>query len=177
VNPDFVLTQQNSGFEYFNYVVAGPYLSAAEKFGSPAYSEDQLESAPEVAREGADRVLAAALPVRYVPLSALPPAGGTAPGLIDGVAVQSPLQPPGCITVRPNARGYSILDLPPGGALLDAPKGVSADLRLRRFASASFPIHVATLRGAARLDIPRDRSGRPWELQVGATGKVTVCGQ
>jgi hypothetical protein len=158
VDPDFVLTQQNSGFEYFRYVVAGPYLSAADKFGSPAYSQTALETAPEVAREGADRVLAAALPISLETLPSVPAAQG-------------------CRTLVPAAGAPAVITLPPGGATLETAPGISADLSLRRFASASFPVHVATLRGAARLDIPRDRSGRPWEMQVRANGKVTVCGQ
>ena len=157
VDPGFVLTPENSGFEYFGYVEAGPYLSAAEKFGSPAYSEPELAVASEDARAAADKVIAAALPVSLNPDRATPvtlcrilrPAGGTPP----------------------------VISLPPGGAVLRPARGVTAELGLRRFASASFPVHVATLRGAARLDIPRDRSMRPWELQVRANGKVTVCGQ
>lgn len=158
VDPDFVLTPENSGFEYFGYVVAGPYLSAADDFGSPAYSPGELEAAPEVARADADKVLAAALPVSYQPLANLPRATD-------------------CATVQPTGGDPAMVTLPPSGGLLDAAGGVTAELRLRRFASASFPIHVATLRGAARLDIPRDPWGRPWELQVSANGKVTVCGQ
>jgi hypothetical protein len=158
VDPDLVLTPENSGFEYFGYVVAGPYLSAADDFGSPAYSPEELETAPEIGRENADKVLAAALPVSYRPLARLSHATD-------------------CATVEPNAGEPPVVMLPPGGALLDAPRGVTAELRLGRFASASFPIHVATLRGAARIDIPPDGSARPWELQVRATGKVAVCGQ
>lgn len=157
VDPGFVLTPENSDFEFFGYVVAGPYLSAADKFGSPAYSEAQLARAPESARVAADKVLAAALPI------SLKPAPSTTGK--------------GCRAIGPPAGARPIVSLPPGGAVLEAPRGVRAELGLRRFASASFPVHVATLRGAARLDIPRDRSGRPWELQVSATGKVTVCGQ
>jgi hypothetical protein len=82
-----------------------------------------------------------------------------------------------CRTLRPAGGTPPVISLPPGGAVLRPARGVTAELGLRRFASASFPVHVATLRGAARLDIPRDRSGRPWELQVMANGKVIVCGQ
>ena len=159
VNPGFVLTPENSGFEYFGYVVAGPYLSAADKFGSPAYSPEELAAAPEVARADADKVLAAALPVSLRPLAANEVAGTS------------------CRTINPTSGPSAVVALPPGGTLLYAPKEFSADLRLRRFASASFPVHVATLRGAALLDIPPDRSGRPWELQVSSAGKVTLCGQ
>lgn len=160
VNPDFVLTQQNSGFEYFRYVVAGPYLSAADAFGSPAYSQAELETAPEVAREGADRVLASALPVTYRALPALPPAA-----------------PSGCTTVEPTAGRPAVVSLPPGGVLLEASPGLSAELSLRRFASESFPVRVGTLSGSASLAIPTDGSGRPWQLELNSTGTVRVCGQ
>ena len=176
VDPGFVLTPENSDFQFFNYVVAGPYLSAVDDFGSPAYSEAELASAPETGRVGADKVLNAALGIRYLPLPALPLPGPIAPRLVGPPGAHA-ARSPGCIAVGAEPGGAVVLALPPGGALLDAPRGVAAELRLRRFASASFPINVATLRGAARLDIPRDRSGRPWELQVGAMGKVTVCGQ
>jgi hypothetical protein len=46
---------------------------------------------------------------------------------------------------------------------------------LRRFAS-SFPINGRTLTGDARLDIPLDRSDRPWQLQIDSTSPVMVCG-
>jgi len=157
VDPGFVLTPENSDFEYFGYVVAGPYLSAADKFGSPAYSEAQLAAAPESARIAADKVLAAALPISFEPGPS--------------TAAQ------GCRALTPSGGGTGVVTLPSSEVTLRAARGVRAELRLRRFASAAYPVHVATLRGAGRLDIPGDRSRRPWELQASATGKVTVCGQ
>ena len=41
-----MLTPENSDFNYFTLVEAGPYLSAAEKFGSPAYSQAELADGP-----------------------------------------------------------------------------------------------------------------------------------
>jgi hypothetical protein len=176
VDPDFVLNPENSNFEYFDYVRAGPYLSAESKFGSPAYSEAELASAPENARLVADKVMAAALPIAYQPLSALPPAGPTAPRLLGPPGALAGSSP-GCITVRPVGGGPPVLNLPPGGATIETARGAHADLHLRRFASTFFQVNAATLRGAARLDIPPDRSSRPWELQVNPTGNVTVCGR
>jgi hypothetical protein len=157
VDSGFVLTPENSDFEYFGYVVAGPYLSAVDEFGSPAYSEAELAETREGARVGADKVLAAALPISLEPVSSIPARN--------------------CRTVGPAGGGTFVFRPPPGGVTLQAARGVHADLRLRRFASTSFPIHVGTLRGAARLDIPTDRSGRPWDLRVRSNGKVTACGQ
>ena len=82
VSPDLVLTRQNSNFDYFTLVRAGPYLSASEKFGSPAYSQSELASASEPAKEAADKVLAAALPVSLRPGPARPAPGDAAPQLV-----------------------------------------------------------------------------------------------
>jgi hypothetical protein len=155
VSPDLVLTPENSDFNYFTLLKAGPYLSAAEKFGSPAYSESELPGAPEGARVAADKVLAAALPISLRPTPG-PPKGS-------------------CTTVSGAGSDAPILDLPPGGARLSAQRGEGAILALRRYASASFPIDPGSLRGNARLVIPTDRSSRPWQLRLETRGPVTVC--
>ena len=157
VSPGLELTPQNSNFNYFGEVRAGPYLAAADKFGSPAFTSSELASAPEQGRIGADKVMAAALGLTFRPLSAAPPPRG------------------GCRTVIRSGGAPPVIDLPRGGATLTAPRGVRANLGLRRFATASFPIVVGTLQGSARLAIPPDRSDRPWQLQVDADGPVTVC--
>ena len=46
-NPTLTLNDRNAGFNYLGSVVAGPYLSAVRKYGSPAYSESELANAPE----------------------------------------------------------------------------------------------------------------------------------
>ena len=157
VDPGLVLTPQNSDFSYFTLVDAGSYLSAERKFGSPAYTEAELATAPEPGRVAADKVLAAALRLTFQPLSKAPP----------------PTR--GCRQVARSGQAPPVVELPRGGATLTAPGDVRATLSLRRFATASFPIAVGTLEGAARLAIPTDRSARPWQLQVDATGPVTIC--
>jgi hypothetical protein len=49
-------------------------------------------------------------------------------------------------------------------------------IRLRRFAPL-FPVELGALRtGAwAQLAIPRDRSERPWQMQLSGDGPVLVC--
>jgi hypothetical protein len=175
IDPGFVLTPENSNFEYFGYLQAGLYLSAEHKFGSPAYSQAELASASEFGRVAADKVMASALGVSFRPLSRLPRPGGVSPRLVSPAGAAAGRAPPGCITVRPVGGSPPVVSLPPGGVSLRATGAVRAQLWLRRFASASFPIYVATLRGAGRLDIPRDRSTRPWQLRLDATGPVTVC--
>jgi hypothetical protein len=155
VDPGLVLTQQNSDFDYFTLLVAGPYLSAAEKFGSPAYTEPELSRASEDARVAADKVLAAALPITLQP--------------------ERGAQTRGCPTVTGTGANARIVTLPPGGATLSAPPGARASLGLRRFASGSFPVNPGPLRGVQRLDVPSDRSSRPWQLRIDTAQPVAVC--
>jgi hypothetical protein len=155
VDPGFVLTPQNSDVNYFTLVTAGPYLSASEKFGSPAYSEAELASAPEGARVAADKVLGAALPI------SLQPEGGVRTGV--------------CTTVVGTGPNAPVVDLPPEGATLSARRGLQAALGLRRYASGSFPVDPGALRGAERLIIPTDRSSRLWQLRIETASPVTVC--
>jgi hypothetical protein len=154
VDPEFVLTPENSDFNYFTLVRAGPYLSASEKFGSPAYTESELATAPERARVAADKVLGAALPITLRPVRRLGARG--------------------CTTVVGTGPGAPILDLPPGGATLGAPRGARVSLGLRRF-SDSFPVDSGPLRGVERLEIPTDSSSRPWQLRLDAPRPVVVC--
>jgi hypothetical protein len=155
VDPDLLLTEENSGFNNFTLLTAGPYLSAAEEFGSPAYSQAELVGAPERARVAADKVLAAALPITLRP-EAAPPA-------------------PGCAMVSGTGFAAPITNLAPGGAILRAPRGATASLGLRRYATESFPLDPGPLRGAMRLDIPPDRSDRPWQLRIETPRPVAIC--
>ena len=158
VDPDLELTEQNSDFNYVGAIRAGPYLSAVDAFGSPAYTDSELVDAPENARVAADKVVVTALRIRLQPLPAPPPAG------------------PGCRTLRHSPGPPPVVNAPPGGAVLTTPPGGTATGRIRRFAMDSFPIAAGIVNGAARLDIPPDRSGRPWQLQLDPSRRVTVCG-
>ena len=55
VDPGFVLTEDLAGTIYA-HVEAGAYLEAADEFGSPADTPEEIAAAPEPAREAADRV-------------------------------------------------------------------------------------------------------------------------
>jgi hypothetical protein len=160
VPPDFVLTPANSNIDYFGLVDAGPYLSATEKFGSPAYDEGELIDAPESAREAADKVLGAALPVSVSRVAA--PHGG--PRLSEG-----------CTSVGGAAPDAQVVEVPQGGLVLHAAPAERTSLMLRRYASESFPVDLESVRGGARLIVPTDRSSRPWQLRIDAERPVTIC--
>jgi hypothetical protein len=155
VAPDFELTEQNSGVDYLGLLDAGPYFSAIDDYGSPAYTAAELASAPESARVAADKVAAAAFGVRLAQ-------GGRA-----RMGTCAELQP----GVRP-----AIVGVPPKGMVLRA-SSRGAEVSLRRFASESFPVSLGPLPAwtAELLRIPPDRSSRPWTARLSGGGRVTAC--
>ncbi len=159
VDPELVLTPENSGFNYFTLVTAGPYLSAADDFGSPAYTPEELATATDGAREGADRVLAAALGLELTPTDAT---SATA----------------GCTTITGVAPGTPSTTLPSGGAILTSASGSGAEVLARRYSTDQFPVDLGLVPAgeSRRLDIPADGSQQPWEIQVQSGGGVLrVC--
>ena len=159
VDPTLLLDQDSAGVQYFAQLDAGGYLSASEKFGSPAYDEAELATAPESARAGADRVLGAALGLRLDPIRLS--------------AAQTELCEP--VAGGPGAPPEA---LPPGGAVLRGVGATPAPVDLRRFATDEAPVELGRLGGgrAAVLAIPADRSPAPWLLQAPAAGRLEICG-
>jgi hypothetical protein len=156
-DPGLVLDQDNSGFNYIGSVEAGPYLSAVDAFGSPAYSQSELAAAPERARVAADLVMGTVLDPMAEP-AARPRSLGP------------------CRTVLRGGGTPPVLTVPTGGGVFLAPApGATATLRLRRYATESFPVSAGELTGPAVVSIPADRSSRPWQLRLDATGPVTAC--
>jgi len=135
----------------------------------------ELASATEPAKEAADKVLAAALPVSLLPGPARPAPGNAAPQLVGPPTTRSSAQG-SCVTVHGGAGSAPILALPPGGAILKASGDTPHPLSLRRFAAERFPVSVGALSGSASLIVPTDRSSRPWQLQIGGAGPVIACG-
>jgi hypothetical protein len=173
VESGFILTERIAHTAYVG-VLAEPYLSAVDAFGSPAYSEDELAAASEDARSAADSVFAAALRLRVDPVEAPIEGAGPPPQVAD--AAPAPAVGTSCLRLPPGAPGESrAVTLPPGGVAVEA-EG-KADLRLRRFAD-EFAIGAGTLESgeAEEIRIPADRSTRPWQLGVTSRADVLVCG-
>ena len=153
--PDLVLTPENSDFNYFTFLEAGPYLSAAEKFGSPAYSQEELAAAPEQARVAADKVMAAALPIAL--------RAGPSPSAR------------GCVEVGGAGSQTPIVSLPQGGADLSAPamgRGISCPAAIRRRFLSREP---GVLRGQERLSSPRTARAGPGSSRWTLADPVRVC--
>jgi hypothetical protein len=154
VNPQFILTKENSDVDYLEILDAGSYFSAVDADGSPAYTPAELASASEDARIAADKVFASALGV------------GLRPGL-EGRRGR-------CVELRPSSQS-AVVQLPPEGIVLRATTSGS-HVSLRRYAS-SFPVSPGTLQPGQSelLSIPPDRSPRPWILRLDGGGPVLAC--
>lgn len=155
VEPGFRLSPEIAGTAYLIDVEAAEYLQAVWEYGSPAYSPAELASAPEDGRWQADVVLANALPLGIETGLAPEPASGA------------------CVRAAAGAD----LPLRPGVTTIHFPAGAEGAVRLRRFAAAGYPLRTEGLPGGstARLFVPRDRSQRPWRLQVEPARATRVC--
>jgi hypothetical protein len=154
VDPQFVLTEDNSAVDYLGILDAGSYFSAVDAYGSPAYTPAELASASEGARVAADKVFASALGVALRP----GPAGRSAT----------------CAELRPGTQP-AVVELPREGIVLRA-NSPGSHVSLRRYAS-SFPVSLGALPAGRTelLSVPSDRSPRPWFLRLDGGGPVTAC--
>ena len=158
VEPGFRLPAEISGTPFLNEIEAGEYLRAVDEYGSPAYSPEELLTAPEEGRSHADLVLANALPLGIETGLAPRPARGD------------------CVKLDGRAGG-SALPLDPGVTTINLPAGSNGAVRLRRFARGEYPLasEGVPTPSTARLYVPRDRSAQPWRLWVEAAPGATVC--
>lgn len=160
VDPEFGLPPEISGTNFLNEIRAGEYLRAVDEFGSPAYTPAELAGAPEQDREKADIVLANALPLG-IETEAKP--GQSSGRCVAVEGSESSAAPP--LVIRP---GTTTIELGGGGP---------GAIRLRRFATASYPLVTEGVApgSTTRLYVPADESRRPWQLQVEAAQGATVC--
>ena len=157
-------------------VNSGIFLSNADTYGSPADSAAQIAAAPEPARVAADKVLGRALGVSFAPAQGSSVPSGEPPQLLFPAQADAGRQG-SCIELAAGSP-VAILRLPPGGAIVHASPRAGAQLRLRRFATDSFPIAAAPLAAGevGVLNIPTDRATEPWELEIIPSAGATVCG-
>ena len=151
VNPDFPVT-----FAPNPTVPAARYLSAADSYGSPAYSETQLTERPEPERAGADLTLAQALG-----LSLSPPRSGDRR----------------CQSLAATASGDTGITLLRGGFSIANQGPATVEVMLRRFAEAEFSVSLGPLRPGVKtaLVIPPDDAKLPWQLGLRGNGQVRLC--
>jgi hypothetical protein len=154
VSPSFEINAADTNIPFADIVRAGPYFDASDAYGSPAYSLSELASAPEYAREAADRTVARELGIAPEP--------------------SGPQRSTACRTAKLGAAPV-VGDVPPGGATFWVEPGSSASLTLGRFASG-YPVDLGELRnGTSKMSIPSDAVGQPWRFQLLGAGPVRVC--
>lgn len=159
--PTLVLTPEVAGTASLIDVEAGNFLAIASEDGSPAYSPDELETAPPEGRRQADLLLAAALPLSTRTLSdaSSPPAGRC-------TELAAPGEPP-----------PMEVPLKPGATRIELGPGAPAALSLRRFASGEYPValEAAPANSTTVLHIPPDTAPQPWYLHVETTQRARLC--
>lgn len=161
VNPEFALAPEVAGTGALINVQAGNFFEAADEFGSPAYSQAELEAAVPQGRRQADVLLAQALP-----LSALLHVGGYSEAATQG-----------CTSVG-GAAGATEVALSSRLVRIEVPPETEAKPSLRRFSEpGEFPVPLSAIPASSALvvHIPRDESTRPWILHVESSRAVQVC--
>jgi hypothetical protein len=159
VDPSFVLSTEQ-GAAFLAPIDAGAYFSAADSYGSPAFSEPELASSDEPSRAAADRALALALAIRLVPIQGA------------GLGAARP-----CRELSGRSGGGAELALTAGRYALSAPRPADGRLLLARFSDMpSVELGRLPRPAGSVLSIPRDRSSRSWRLGLGGGGRIRVCG-
>ena len=145
--------------EFLTPVLAGPYLDAVDRNGSPAYTPAALAAQPENFRESADGALVGVLGINLAPAPGGHPLGR-------------------CRILRPASQGSpaTIAVSPPNTVFLRSRS--AAPVALRRFASTD-TVGVGSLEPGrpTALRLPPDAYAGPWYLSVGPVQTpVSACG-
>jgi hypothetical protein len=149
---------------------AGTYFDVTASLGSPGYSEGQLEGAPEQAREAADMLLARALPIAVRP--GFHPTHGPPIEVVEGDVRH---RGNGCVLVVPRAGSSRVVvNVLSGGLSYSVDPGEQPELKLRRFGEG-FAVVPELLLGPAQVEIPTDRSDRPWQGELVTTSRLELC--
>ncbi|HEU4943725.1 MAG TPA: hypothetical protein VFT10_01040 [Solirubrobacterales bacterium] len=152
------------------------YYEAAEKFGSPAYSLEELEATGEQAREAADEQLVRDYEVAAVPTTSPKlDRGGPPPKLLAAAGGKSK-SAGSCLRLIPELgrSGSFQIELPPGGISYLAAPGAEAELKVARFGSL-FATTLPPTTGPAEVSIPTDASDVSWRAELDTAAKTLVC--
>lgn len=158
------------------FFTASAYLDAAGDFGSPAYSEQQLLTAGEQAREAADQELYRALDISAKPV-AIPRIDPRGPRPKAVAASGGRTRPTGaCLALSPDLGRTSSfqVELPPGGFSYRTAAGAEVEVKLARFGDV-FATSLPVTTGSADVEIPTDASGVPWRAEFLTGSRTTVC--
>jgi hypothetical protein len=165
--------QPQGGYADLSYPLDS-YRVAKRRFGSPAYSLDQIRAADPASREGADLLIARALPIGLTAATDAPrplPAG-TRVGQEGGRLRWRG----GCADFEPlDTSAQLILPLPPGGIWLRPDPGPPVQIGLRRFGDAYVVTAEAIGGRTSEIRLPPVAAAREWEAQLLPKQPVLVC--
>jgi hypothetical protein len=138
-------------------VDAETYLDTVERYGSPAYDEDELAGGTPSGRFAADVTIAQAL----------------------GLALRTPqagARTLRCQRLRAQPDGVTGVTLLHGGFTLDNQGGEAVEVLLGRFSDGlSVGLGPVPAGVETELVIPVDASTRPWRLGLRGSGPVRLC--
>jgi hypothetical protein len=160
VPPEFAFAPEIAGTGALIDIQADKYFEATEEFGSPAYSQAELEGAQPQGRRQADILLSHALPIT----------AATEVGVTGNAE--------GC-TAAGGAAGAPEVELTGEEVRIEVPAGTEANPQLRRFSDPhEFPVSLSPIpaESVMTVHIPADESPHPWFLHVQSSRQVQVCG-
>jgi hypothetical protein len=163
IAPTFFLgSVELSGTASLSLVEAQKWFEAVDRWGSPAYSEAELESAPPIGRHFADIVLSQALPIGHE----------TVPGFDQSARVGEV-----CATLEAGQAPSKEVPVEAGKTRVEVAPGPPAAISMRRFAEGEFPAQLGPVEGGTTttLTVPRDRAKKQWYVHVEAGQLVRVC--
>jgi hypothetical protein len=165
--------QPQGGYADLSYLL-GSYRDAKERFGTPAFSLEELQGASVAAREGADLLIARALPIALVPAAGTPQPFSTGTRLAqEGGELR---WRGGCAEFEPLASGAQlIVPLGPGGIWIEPDPGPPVPIGMRRFGDAYAISAEASGGKASEIRLPPGPAAREWEAQLLPQQPVRVC--
>lgn len=159
-------------------VNAGQYLSAVRKFGSPAFSDDQVARNDELTREATDRVSIGGLKVAPVAGAAFP-AGGLSLMIADGSRLTPASGTCLLLTQPPTITERKVeIPAPAGSRYVIQPVDKPIAVRLRRYADLVPNIANNTIAAGETdsLTIPQDAAPlQTWIVDIRSQGDMKLC--
>lgn len=150
------------------------YVAARERFGSPAFSLEEIATTEPEARAAADRFLIRALPIEVIPGTGLrrplPPVSEISQTGGELVPVG------GCTSFRPLASGAQVtLTLPVGGLWIQPQPGPSTAIGVRRYGDEFEAISPALGGQASHVALPASNASNGWLAQLTPEQPVLIC--
>ena len=159
-------------------VSAGQYLSAVRKFGSPAFSDDQVAQNDELTREATDRVSIGGLKVAPAPAAAFP-GGGRSLTIADGARLTPASGTCLLLTQPPTTTERKVeISAPAGSRYVIQPVDQPIAVRLRRYAALlpNIADNTIAVGETDSLTIPRDAAPlQTWIVDIRSQGDMKLC--